>query len=170
MALSEVRTPMRKLFPDVDSSPSTTQLSMEELLDRICKLQISKFREKYQFDLEKMQPCGGESEELQTNTEGHKLRHCWSWESVDAACVPAFYHPCIARSRKLVRNVSPVSMPTLKTHLRSSKKSRDDSAQINTFFRTTKRSSSLVMDSKHCEASPNSHRRSRVPTRKSAPD
>nr|CDS29569.1 expressed conserved protein [Hymenolepis microstoma] len=165
-----MRTPMRRLFPDVGSSLSTSEPCMEELLDRICKLQISKFREKYQFDLEKMQPCGGEGEKLKANTVGQKLRHCWSWEAVDVACVPAFYHPCIARSRKLVRNGSPISIPTVETPVRVEKKIRDDPPQINTIFRTIKRSSSLVMDSKHCVGSPNSRCQSVVPTRKSAPD
>lgn len=169
MALSGAHTPMRRLFRDIGNIPTRSEPSTEDLIDRICKLQISTFRQKYQFDLGKMQPCAGEKD-VRGGEDGQKIRHCWSWEAVDAKSVPAFYRPCIARSRRLVRKESPVSVPAMKTPVKPPKESGEKCPQINTIFPTVRRSSSLAMDSKPCVEPPRSRCQSLIPMRKSTPD
>ncbi|KAM7542865.1 hypothetical protein Aperf_G00000015905 [Anoplocephala perfoliata] len=141
MALRQRRPPIRRLFRDSSNILENPESPVDKILDNICKLQISEFRKKYQFDLNIMQPCSSETDLRKDRCEG-KFRHCWSWEAVNAESVPAFYRPCVARSRKAAMYPSSLRMPHLQTSVKPQKKSQN-SPTMNTIFRTVKRSSSL---------------------------
>ncbi|KAM7542864.1 hypothetical protein Aperf_G00000015909 [Anoplocephala perfoliata] len=141
MALRQRRPPIRRLFRDSSNILENPESPVDEILGNICRLQISEFRKKYQFDLNTMQPCSSETD-LRKDGYERRFRHCWSWEAVNAESVPAFYRPCVARSRKAAMNPSSSLMPDPETSVKPKKKSQN-SPTMNTIFRTIKRSSSL---------------------------
>ncbi|KAM7536420.1 hypothetical protein Aperf_G00000088578 [Anoplocephala perfoliata] len=168
MALRQRRSPTRRLFQDVGNTLADTEPSLDEILDSISKLQISQFRRKYQFDLNTMQPCISETDLRENKPDNEGTIRCWSWEAVNAELVPAFYRPCIARSRKAERNLSQSHMPHPQSSVKSPKKLKD-SPTMNTIFRTVKRSSSLGSHADQRE-SRKSRSQSLIQTRKAISD
>lgn len=136
------RSPARRLFQDFSNTNDRVEETIDEIIDRITELKCSAFRETYQFDLKTMQPCSSECDLRINSTTDIQLRHCWSWEAVNARLVPRFYRPIIVRLRRLAKNTTQASMLPPETQLKPLREPRV-SPPVKFFFRTVRRAKSV---------------------------
>ncbi|VDK23051.1 unnamed protein product [Taenia asiatica] len=136
------RSPARRLFQDFSNRNDRVEETVDEIIDRITDLKCSTFRETYQFDLKDMQPCSSESDLRINCTINRQLRHCWSWEAVNARLVPRFYHPVIFQSRRLEKITTQKSMVPPETPLKPLREPRV-SPPVKLFFPTVRRAKSV---------------------------